>query len=207
MSFEPDLKWYSNISAGKGIPTHCPFASVHRCPRFYQSLSLMGHAGSTAVDPAKDEQLKARWEHSDLWPITAEQATALMGTPEKQSFVRFCPEVMFERFGLFVKTLHPHSDEFDQECILELKGPYRAGWEYNWSSLTELHYSDCNMYSLLESSQRLNDALSTEEILEVRPGAFGINLNLKALLTQFCVWWLKKVRKTASGQQPAEPYR
>ena len=202
MSFEPDLKWYSKISAERGVTTRCPFASVYRCPRYYQSLSLMGHAGSTEIDHGKDRELKARWERTDLWPATTEQATVLSGTPEKKSFTRFCPEVMYDSFGLFVENLSPHSDEFDQERLLILKGPFRPDWEYNWTGLAELHYSDCSIYALLKESQlRLDEALKVEEVLEVKPGVFGVSVNLKELLTRFCVWWLKRVRKPPNGQQ------
>lgn len=200
MSFEPNLNWYSKISEKRGLPTRCPFASVYRCPRYYQSLSLMGHAGSTSIDDTTDERLKEKWKRSDLWPVTREQETFLRGSGYKQSFAKFCPEVMYDRFKLFAENLHSYADEFDKDTLLNLKEPYCADWEYNWSSLTELHYSDCSMYSLLrESKERFDDALRPDTILEVKPGVFGVSLNVKVLLTRLSVWWLSRVRKANNG--------
>ncbi len=200
MSFEPDLNWYSKISAEKGIPTRCPYASVHRCPRYYQTLSLLGHAGSTKIEKDTDEKLKRRWEKSDLWPVTLEQETTIFGVGDKQSFIRFCPEVLYDRFGLFAENLHPHGDEINQEALLKLKGPYRADWEYAWSSLTELHYSDCSLYALLmETRERIDHALELDEVVEVKPSFLGFSLNLKVLITRFCVWWLKRIHSRANG--------
>lgn len=204
MSFEPDIKWYSKISADKSIPTRCPFASVYRCPRYYQCLSLMGEAGSTRIDKATDERLVERWKRSDLWPVINEQAPVIMGNVKEQGFLRFCPEVMYDRYGLFVENLHPYSDEIDRDASRKLKRPEHAGWENNWCSLAELHYSDCNMYAMLkESGQRLDDALNAGEILEIKPGAFGISVDVKALVNRFCIWWLRRARKTRNSQQPS----
>src|SRR6266478_1120232 len=50
MTPQPTLKWYTDISASKSLSPRCPFASVHRCPRYYQSVSLLGEAGvATAI--------------------------------------------------------------------------------------------------------------------------------------------------------------
>jgi hypothetical protein len=68
-----DIAWYTSISECKGVPPRCPFATVHRCPRFYQSLQLFGrYTGSTMIDPKDDEVLLRNWEKSDLWPTTWE---------------------------------------------------------------------------------------------------------------------------------------
>ena len=37
-NINPSLEWYAGESVRRGLPTQrCPFASVHRCPRYYQS--------------------------------------------------------------------------------------------------------------------------------------------------------------------------
>lgn len=197
MPVNPDLNWCSRVSADKGIATRCPFASVYRCPRYYQSLSLMGCAGSTAIDKTTDDRLKAKWERTDLWPVTSEQSTAVMGKPGRYSFLRFCPEVAYDQFRLFAENLLSHGDEIDRANAEQLLGPDSADWEYNWSSLTERHYSDCSLYSLLkESDKRLDDALDLDDIIELKPGVCGISLNVKAMVTRFCIWWLRRLRRT-----------
>jgi hypothetical protein len=96
----PDFEWYSEISAKLGLPPRCPFASLKRCPRYYQSLSLLGSAGSAAIDPEEDERLKSYWDRSDLWPRTREYETSVSGSTKKDGskteyFSNFCPEVTY----------------------------------------------------------------------------------------------------------------
>src|SRR5207253_7621343 len=94
----PNLEWYAEESTRRGLPTpRCPFASVHRCPRYWQSLSVLGGAVSTKIEPDKDEELLERWRTSDLWPATREQATSMGPEGDPHIFSNFCPEVAFER--------------------------------------------------------------------------------------------------------------
>ena len=105
----PDMNWYLNVSRERGVTPRCPFAAVERCPRFYESLSLMGHAGGTKIASDDDARLKAKWEKSDLWPVTAEMATSISGVEGHYTgFWKFCPEVLYERFGYFVADRVDH---------------------------------------------------------------------------------------------------
>jgi hypothetical protein len=56
----PDFEWYSALSSKRGPSPRWPFASVERCPRYYQSLSLLGGAGFTKIDPKEDASLLRR---------------------------------------------------------------------------------------------------------------------------------------------------
>jgi len=97
----PNREWYANLSRERGVAFRCPFATVESCPRYYQSLSLLGKAGSTKIPEAEDERLLKHWKSSDLWPRTDEQATSLFGTSDNPSiYCNFCPEVTFERLGI-----------------------------------------------------------------------------------------------------------
>ena len=53
----PGLQWYLDQSAFKNISPRCQFATVQSCPRFYQSLSLLGNAGSTKIPQKEDKKL------------------------------------------------------------------------------------------------------------------------------------------------------
>lgn len=149
----PDLGWYTKISTDKGLSPRCPFASVHLCPRFYQSLSLLGHAGSTKIDPVEDEILLKKWRESDLWPTTDEQATSTAGpNNDTKHFWNFCPEVSYERFGLFALNIDRYADEIDIELAhskLSKEGASRGDWRWVWASVKPLHYSECPLYSPL----------------------------------------------------------
>jgi hypothetical protein len=151
---DPDLAWYTGLSREKSVRPRCPFASVHRCPRFYQSLSLLGGAGSTKIEPKEDQRLWKKWKKSDLWPTTDEQATSVTGSPGKPSiYSNFCPEVAFERFGLFVVTLTRYADEIDVDAAhayLGKQGVAGTDWRWAWSHAAPMHYTECPLYSPLD---------------------------------------------------------
>lgn len=150
----PDLKWAAAISKENGGSVRCPFATVEACPRYYQSLSLMGSAGSTNIPEAEDNRLKAKWQESDLWPRIDEQASTIMGSDEKiDIFSRFCPEVMFDRFGYFATGLTRYADEIDSGFAHEQLGKEGASRDdprWNWSSCTPMHYTECPVYAVLQ---------------------------------------------------------
>lgn len=151
---DPDLYWYTRISRDKGVRPRCPFASVHRCPRFYQSLSLLGGAGSTKIEPKEDQRLIEKWEKSDLWPTTSEQATSIMGEPGKPSiYLNFCPEVAFERFGLFAVSLARYADGIGSDAAharLGEEGAPGTDWCWAWSHVAPIHYTECPLFSPLD---------------------------------------------------------
>jgi hypothetical protein len=153
-TIQPDLEWYTGISAAKNLSPRCPFASVHRCPRYYESLSLLGSTRvATSIDPAEDERLLEKWQRSDLWPVTREQAAQVMGAPDDPShFFNFCPEVSFGRFGWFASHLSYYPDEIDTDVAhrnLADEGAAPRDWRWTWSHVKALHYADCRLYSPL----------------------------------------------------------
>ena len=146
----PNLNWYLSISKKIGVPPRCSFATVESCPRFYQSLSLLGSAGSTAIESSEDKRLLKKWKKSDLWPKTMEQETIIYGN--NKFFDRFCPEVAFERFGYFALYLGRYSDEIDHDLAHENLGKIGASskdYRWAWSSVTSMHYTECPLYSVL----------------------------------------------------------
>ena len=137
---DPDMDWCLSISRARHVTPRCPFASVERCPRYYQSLSLLGEAGSTKIPPDEDARLSALWEKSDLWPKTDEGATSIWGGGTRTSgFSNFCPEVTYDRFHLFATGLYRYADEIDSDLAHERlgrEGARRANWR--WAC----HYPD-----------------------------------------------------------------
>jgi hypothetical protein len=151
---QPDLKWYTEISTNKNMYPRCPFATVHRCPRYYASVSLLGewHV-ATAIQPDEDAKLLEKWKRSDLWPVAAEQDTAIAGSPDDPDlYSRFCPEVSYDRFRWFASFLAYYADEIDMDVAhrrLSDEGAAPDDWRWHWAQVTPFHYSDCPLYSPL----------------------------------------------------------
>jgi hypothetical protein len=149
----PSREWYSAVSEARKAPIRCPFATVEACPRYYQSLSLLGDAGSTKIPEKEDERLLKRWRSHDVWPKTAEQSTSVMGEPGNPVLLsNFCPETTVERFGFFVTSLTRYADELDtgqaQKRLGQLKVP--AGHPlWTWESFRGQHFTDCPLYAVL----------------------------------------------------------
>jgi hypothetical protein len=202
MTLEPtDIDSYTSISRSKGLPPRCPFASVHRCPRYFQSLALFRHAGTTAIPPADEEALTRKWQSSELWPVVAEQVTSIMGEPgDPHLFSHFCPEVAYDRFGIFSSSFARYPTVLDRELAHEELGRERApgtDWRWHWSAVSPAHYSDCEFYSpLTHDRDRPRPATSSnDEIVELRPNFLGLGVNLRALFR----WMSRFVRRTQRG--------
>src|SRR6266568_1016308 len=152
-SVNSDLKWYTALSAQKNAHPRCPFATAGSCPRFYQSLALLGRAGSTSIEPEEDERLLKKWQKNDLWPKTREQETSILGSEnESKLFNHFCPEVSYERFGYFASFLGRYADTLDSELAqerLSREGIPTEDWRWYWASVVSMHYTDCPLYSVL----------------------------------------------------------
>lgn len=204
VQINPDLAWYTSISERKGLHPRCPYASVYRCPRFFQSLSLLGSAGSTEIDPNEDKKLLDKWKNSDLWPVTKEQATAIAGSEGRMKhFWNFCPEVAFERFGWFASHLDGYADEIDIDLAHSKLGKEGAGpadWRWIWANISPIHYSECPLYSPLacdysvRSPTNVSQEPTQEAVIDLKPNFLGFGLNLNALITRIARWWLRWCR-------------
>ncbi len=148
----PNSEWYFGESRKLGLPFRCPFANVNSCPRYYSSLSLMGRAGCTKIEKNEDDRLLKEWKKSPLWPVTDETDTSLFGNPESLYYSNFCPEAMYDRFGIFVSDLGQYSDEYERDSAhqkLKREGVDRSDPSWLWSSFHPKHFSGCHLYSQL----------------------------------------------------------
>lgn len=187
----PDMDWNISRSHDKSLATRCPYANMHRCPRYYESYALLGKSGiTTALEPEADMALHEKWKNTDLWPALAEQATSISHSDgNKIQFSNFCPEVAFDTFGLFASSLCRYADEIDREnAVNRLLGDGRTfakDWRWEWASLNPMHYSECPLYSQLVVLQPIAPDCTKEEIVSMKPGAFGFSVDLKKLISGF----------------------
>ncbi|MBM4056118.1 MAG: hypothetical protein FJ264_15915 [Planctomycetes bacterium] len=189
----PDLQWYLEQSACKNISPRCPFATVQSCPRFYQSLSLLGDAGSTKIPEKEDKKLFKKWKCTPLWPITKEQATSISGY-EDNHFWNFCPEVSFGRFDFFASDLDRYADEIDKDLAHSNLSKIKTtsdDWRWSWANIKPQHYSECPLYSVL---LRLKTDINNrhEDIIDFKPNFHGIGLNINALI--------RKIKRRIKGK-------
>lgn len=149
----PNGEWYASVSQSRKSAAHCPFATVEGCPRYYQSLSLLGQAGSTKIPEKEDQRLLKLWKKSDLWPRTDEQATAIAGVPGNPSiFSNFCPEVTAGRFGYFATSLTRYADELDAGLAhdrLSRNGVSAGHPDWSWSLCVPQHFTECPHFAVL----------------------------------------------------------
>lgn len=197
----PDFEWYSKITEEKALPPTCPFATVDRCPRYYQSISLLKYTGATPIDSSIDDSLFEQWNRSPLWLVIAEHATSVFGSTDRPDSIlsNFCPEVSYERYGFFASHLAQYADTLDLEVAHEnlgRRGVAGPDWRWQWASVRPMHFSECALYSVLMHAQPASKVLSeAKDLLEIKPGAFGVSLNVKKLITRFCLWWLRRVKR------------
>lgn len=156
-NFVNSIDSYIAVSLKRGLTPLCPFASVHRCPRYYLSLSLLSHAGNTSIDPQQDKELEKKWKKSDFWPVTLEQTPSLFGDKSKVHYKNFCPEVSFDKHGLFASGLYPYEDEADiafAHSELKKETALKADWRWYWSTVVPMHYVECPLFSLLKGNNK-----------------------------------------------------
>lgn len=192
MNCNPDLQWYLNQSTKQRTSPRCPFSTVSSCPRFYQSSSLLGRAGSTEISEKENKELLKKWKKSPLWPTTAEQSTSIAGpSGNYKHFWNFCPEVSYERFGLFASHLDEYGDEIDIGIAHRQLSNSKASaddWRWNWSNVTQQHYSECPLYSVLSSTQQTTQN-KHDDIVTLKPSIYGIGIDIKALWRKIKNWF------------------
>lgn len=192
MLLMPNLQWYISQSSSMGFPPRCPFATATSCPRFYQSLSLLGEAGSTAIPEKEDKKIEKKWRKSPLWPLTKEQATSISGPKSNyKHFWNFCPEVAYERFGLFASDLDKYADEIDlgiAHSHLSKSKAVSDDWRWHWSSIHSQHYAECSLYSVLSSAKQEKNE-KPDDIVTFKPTFYGISIDVKALWRKIKNWF------------------
>ena len=181
----PDINWYTSLSAQKALTPRCPYANVNRCPRYYESLALLGDLRiATKLDPSEEKRLKEKWEKSELSPKVKEHCSSISWSDNKiNNYSNYCPEVAYDIFGLFASELHRYADEIDRDYAHEQISAQDAlgnDWRWQWAYIKPLHYSECPFYSLLyptPPAQKENKS-GIENYIEAKLGIWGFKIDL-----------------------------
>ena len=195
----PDIEWYIGISQAKTGTPRCPFANVHRCPRYYASYSLLWkHGITTTLELEVDSAIREKWMKSDLLTTLGEEDTGITSADgEPRSFRNFCPEVTRQVFGLFASSLSKYADEIDrgvaERWLVDNGRAFAKDWRWEWASVSPMHYTECPTYSLLAVALNPIEIIpKREEVLSAKPGFLGFTIDLRRLFTRLARWWLSK---------------
>ncbi|GAB7550404.1 hypothetical protein [Cupriavidus sp. 8B] len=193
---QPDYQWNKSISAERSVAIRCPLANVHKCPRYYESLSLLGGAGiTTSIAKDKDQALLDYWKNSEYWSVVEEHATSITSRNNEHSgFHNFCPEISFDVFHLFASYLHRFPDEIDRQAAFNQLStdPTQSAndWRWNWQYVDPLHYTECPVYAMLSDHEGEKMRLDKkDEVLQLRPSIYGFSVDLKALWRKALKWF------------------
>lgn len=157
----PDLAWYSVQSERKALPGRCPFANVHKCPRYFESVALLSDVGTTDRMPKEiHDTAQAKWHNHELAPASGETAASISGGAVPNCYANFCPEVAFDTFrlfsNLFIRIVDPIDRSEAEKVIKEDPAPPGKDWRWVWSHVEPLHFSDCSYYSILHQEKPLS---------------------------------------------------
>lgn len=147
----PDSSWYRRKSSETDSLFACPYANVHKCPRYYASLYMLGEVKMiTSISVDKKESLDALWSNSGLLPVVAEDDTGISRCDEEPStFSNFCPEVTFTYLRYYASYLTKYADEIDKDSghrIAERENLHND-WRYEWSHISACHFLECSIYT------------------------------------------------------------
>lgn len=147
----PDSSWYREKSSEADAPFSCPYANVHKCPRYYASVYMLGEVKRiTSINDDKKADLDTFWADSGLLPVIVEDDTGISGAEgNSRSFSNFCPEVSFTYFRYYASFLAKYVDEIDSDTghrIAE-REKNTNDWRYEWAFVTGCHFLDCSIFS------------------------------------------------------------
>lgn len=199
MEDQPNIEWYLHISRERRVAPRCPFATVERCPRYLASLSLLREMGFTGIEEEEDRRLHKKWGNSELLPRMVEQDTSVFGSPTSKCLANYCPEVSFDHYGVFASLLCEHSDdETDRDIAfarLLKNGVPQESWQWRWSDLRSMHYTECALYSPLmhQPISPLPDK-PNEDLVTLKPTVWGMSIDLNGIWRR--LWpWLRRLKK------------
>ena len=200
VAINPDLDWYTGLSKVDGVSPHCPYANVHKCPRYYHSLRLLSDTGMiTSMSPETIQELDTFWKGNPFVPVIAEHETSVWSSGKREwGFKNFCPEVSFDRFGLFADNLYRYADEIDAKSGEAYPSDH---WRRVWASrVTTSLFEVPAIFTAFDVTIQPNHrrsimGKSKKKYFEIKPGIGGIKIDIKALFCWITKWFHSRYTK------------
>lgn len=185
----PDFSWYSKRSREISLSPRCPIASAELCPRYYDSLWLLGKEGITTEISDRDQiRLERKWK--PFAPVVAEEDVGITRSGDRFTSVSgLCPEVAFEVFGYFVSALYRYADEIDHDLAHGRLGAHGADgtdYRWQWSAVTPRHYTECREYSIYSEISSGKKRKAPKRRLGLSPKVRWQVLTRDAFACQYC---------------------
>ncbi|SRR6266699_1801527 len=166
-----DFDWYSEESRRHKLPPRCPFASVDLCPKYYESVALLGSAeATTSLQPEDAKRLERKWANW-LTPL-AEQAPSSLRSERGFVFVsHLCPEIGYDIYGHFASGFHWYPGEMDAELAYERlskEGIPNTDPRWKWATVFPEHYTECRLYSILSAAASIDSSAKARQGTKAR---------------------------------------
>ncbi|WP_259468998.1 hypothetical protein [Salmonella enterica] len=167
----PDKIWWEKECNNRNASSICPYASSHRCPRYYDSIVLLSRSNMIAgMAPEKEKELNEFWERTNFSSLCDEEVPAVT-TKEfggLSSVSNFCPEVSFKYLSYYADHMHKYVDDIDQDTGRRIaeKDNLENDWKYTWMSVEPKFYLDCDVF---ESVKKFNEKLGNDYLKRLHP--------------------------------------
>lgn len=167
----PDKIWWEKERNNRNASSICPYASSHRCPRYYDSIVLLSRSNIIAgMATEKEKELDEFWERTNFSSLCDEEVPAVT-TKEfggLSSVSNFCPEVSFKYLHYYADHMHKYVDEIDQDTGRRIaeKHNLENDWKYIWMSVEPKFYLDCDVF---ESVKKFNEKLGNDYLKRLHP--------------------------------------
>ena len=167
----PDLDWYTSVSKRKNMLARCPYATAHRCPKYFESVWMLSkHGMMTEIPEALHNEFLKKWQSHELWRLTDATATTISGGGRDKGscFSHLCPEVTFDAFNLFASQIIEFFDHFDREFNhrqLTEEGTFlEKDWRWDFERFVPMHFSECPLYSKLYIEKPMSQIISNDSV-------------------------------------------
>ena len=188
----PDDEWYSKQSSIKKLPTHCPLATIDKCPRYYLSQKLINTIaiGALNIDSEEKANLDNKWKFSDAFSNNDLSAGIFMSKEGILSGVDgFCPEVTANYLGLYCGSLHSFVDDDHQKSAQKMLTKMHVSKRdprYLWGLVEPLHFSHCSEFATYGSHDLKAHAKPKQTKGKISPKVRWLVFERDSFACQYC---------------------